>query len=97
MSWLAEMEYDIFRIPKPDVTFYLSVAPELSQKMMENENREKDAHELDFEFQKNSYECANWLAETIPNFIKIDCAPEGQLLSIEAIHSLVYEKVKLVL
>ncbi len=94
MSWLAKMEYDIFGIPKPDLTIYLSIPPKVSQELMENQSRVKDAHEINMDFQVNSYECANWLSETIPNFIKIDCAPDGQLLTIEAIHTLVYEKTK---
>ncbi len=103
LEWLDEMEYNVFKIPRPDIVLYLSVPFELSVKMMKERNKtsarnylgkKKDVHEVDIAFQKNSRKSALWLSETLKNFIKIDCAPKKEILSREEIHELVYEKVK---
>ena len=56
--------------------------------------KKKDVHENDVEHLKNSINSALWLSKTMKNFIKIDCAPEGKILSRETIHGEIYEKVK---
>jgi dTMP kinase len=103
LEWLDEMEYKVFKIPRPDIVLYLSVPFELTVKMMKERNKasqrnylgkKKDVHEVDINFQKNSRKSALWLSETLKNFIKIDCAPKKEILSREDIHTLVYEKVK---
>ncbi len=106
IEWLNEMEYKVFKIPKPDIVLYLSVPLDLSLKMMKERNlaskrnyvgTKKDVHEVDTEFQKNSRASALWLAKTQKNFLKIDCAPKKKILSRDAIHETVYEKVRKVL
>ncbi len=106
LKWLDEMEYKVFKIPRPDIVLYLSVPFEVSFKMMKERNKtsernyvgkKKDVHEVDIEFQKNSRQSALWLSEKLKNFIKIDCAPKKEILSREEIHTLVYEKVKKVI
>lgn len=103
LEWLDEMEYKVFKIPRPDIVLYLSVPFELSVKMMKERNKasqrnylgkKKDVHEVDVNFQKNSRKSALWLSETLKNFIKIDCAPKKEILSREEIHELVYANVK---
>ena len=42
----------------------------------------------------NSRKSALKLEKEIPNFIKIECAEKGKILSREKIHQMVYEKVK---
>ncbi len=103
LEWLDEMEYKVFKIPRPDIVLYLSVPFELSVKMMKERNKasqrnylgkKKDVHEVDVNFQKNSRKSALWLSETLKNFIKIDCAPKKEILSREEIHELVYANIK---
>ncbi len=103
LKWLDEMEYKVFKIPRPDIVLYLSVPFEVSFKMMKERNKtsernyvgkKKDVHEVDIEFQKNSRKSALWLSEKLKNFIKIDCAPQKEILSRGEIHELVYEKVQ---
>lgn len=102
IQWLDEMEYGVFKIPKPDVVLYLSVPFEVSQKMMKERNavskrnyagNKKDVHEVDVEFQKNSRASALWLSKTLSYFKKIDCAPKKHMLTREDIHTVVYEEV----
>lgn len=103
IAWLDEMEYKVFKIPRPDIVCYLSVPLEISIKMMKERNlaskrnylgNKKDVHEVDLDFQKNSRKSALWLSQKIKNFKKIECAKKGDILSRELIHEMVYEEVK---
>jgi dTMP kinase len=41
LDWLYELEYEIFNINKPDLTIFLNVSPEMSQKLvLKKEERE---------------------------------------------------------
>lgn len=106
IKWLDEMEYGVFKIPKPNLVLYLSVPLEISLKMMKERNKtsqrnylgnKKDVHEVDTDFQKNSRASALWLSKTLSNFIKIDCSDKNQIRTREDIHEEVYEKVKKIL
>lgn len=103
MDWLAEMEYGTFKIPKPDITFYLSLPIELVLKLIKERNQEnaraylgkkKDVHEKDKNFLKNSIKSALWLAKTQKGWAKIDCAEDGGIRSRADIHEEVFRKVK---
>jgi dTMP kinase len=103
IEWLDEMEYKVFKIPKPDLVLYLSVPLSVSLAMMKERNatskrnylgKKKDVHEMDTVFQDNSRKSAMWLAKTQKNFIKIDCTAKNKILSREQIHNMIYEKVK---
>jgi len=103
IKWLDEMEYKVFKIPRPDIVLYLSVPLELSLKMMKERNKnskrnyvgnKKDVHEVDTDFQKNSRASALWLSTYLPNFIKIDCSDKKGIKTREDIHKQVYKIVK---
>ncbi len=103
IKWLDEMEYKVFKIPRPDITLYLSLPSDISARFMKERNKKsvrtygggkKDVHEVDLQFQKNSRDSAMWLSKVLKNFIKIDCAPKNLLRTREDIHSEVYQKVK---
>jgi dTMP kinase len=103
LKWLAEMEYEVFKIPKPDIVFYLSVPISVVLKLMAERNmktkriylgKKKDVYEKDLEFLKNSHKSAMWLAKTQKNWIKIECVKNDVLDTRENIHAKVYEKVK---
>lgn len=106
IEWLDEMEYKVFKIPRPSLVLYLSVPLEVSVRMTRERNKtakrnylgnKKDVHEVDIEFQKNSRASALWLSKTQKNFIKIDCAPKSTILPREVIHDEVYKKVSKIL
>ncbi len=107
MEWLSEMEYEVFKIPRPDIVFYLNVPSEFSFKLIKRRNtlgsrsylgkKKKDVHEKDKEFLINSRKSALWLAAREKNWIKIDCVKVGLLETPENIHKDIYEKVKRIL
>lgn len=103
IKWLDEMEYGVFKIPKPNLVLYLSVPLDLSLKMMKERNKnskrnyvgnKKDVHEVDIDFQKNSRASALWLSNYLKNFIKIDCSDKKGMKTREDIHEEVYKLVK---
>jgi dTMP kinase len=106
IDWLDEMEYKVFKIPKPNIVFYLDLPVKLSKSLMKERNKnsvrsylgnKKDLVEKDMEYIENSHKSALWLAKTQKNFLKIDCSVKNQILSRESIHEEVYKKVKLLL
>lgn len=106
LKWLNKMEYEVFKIPRPDITLYLSLPLHIVEILIKERNKasvrtyagnKKDVHEVDLEFKKNSIKSAIWLTKFLKNFIKIDCAPKGEILSREEIHEKIYEKIKKVL
>ncbi len=103
IKWLDEMEYGVFKIPRPNLVLYLSVPLDLSLKMMKERNKnskrnyvgnKKDVHEVDIDFQKNSRASALWLSSYLKNFIKIDCSDKKGMKTREDIHEEVYKLVK---
>lgn len=104
MKWLDKMEYEVFGIPRPDITLYLSLPISIVLDLIKNREsskmkraylkKGKDVHEADENFLINSRKSALKLEKEVKNFIKIDCAKNNQILSREAIHEMIYEKVK---
>ncbi|MFA6353803.1 MAG: dTMP kinase [Candidatus Paceibacterota bacterium] len=107
LKWLAEMEYEIFKIPKPDAIFYLSVPIPIVLTLIHERNKGKkrnylgkkkdkkeDVHEKDVQFLENSRKSALWLAKTQKGWIKIECVKNNILESRENIHQEIYEKIK---
>lgn len=106
MKWLDKMEYEVFNIPRPDITLYLDLPTEIVLKLLKDRNlkleraylkKKKDVHEKDVNFLINSRKSALKLVKEIPNFIKIECFEKGKILSREKIHEEVFKKIKKVL
>ena len=107
IKWLSEMEYGVFKIPKPDVVFYLSVPIPIVLELIKERDKKADrnylgkkkakktdVHEKDVKFLENSRKSALWLAKTQRGWIKIECEKNGAMDSRENIHQKIYEKVK---
>lgn len=107
MKWLDKMEYEVFKIPRPDITLYLDLPTKIVLQLLKDRDsskmkraylkKKKDVHEEDTNFLINSRKSALKLVKEIPNFVKIDCAPGNKILSREIIHQEVYKKVQKVL
>ena len=101
IRWLYELEYDIFGIPKPDINLILHVAPEIGQKLVDKKGHrdyvggnKRDIHEADLEHLKMAEESYLWIVDNYPEFGLIKCVKDGQIMTREEIHQLVWEKVK---
>lgn len=95
-NWLYELEYKLFNIPKPDLSFILHVEAEVAQKMAATRHREdwigktRDIHEEDLNHLKKAEEVYLEIARTFPDFKLIKCTREGEVMSREDIHDLIW-------
>ncbi len=102
MKWLHELEFEIFAIPKPDKVLFLDVPPQVSQKLVEKkESREyitggatKDLHEADENHLKNAYKVAGEILETFPDWERVECCENGDILPIEVITQKILTKIQ---
>jgi len=106
LKWLAEMEYKVFKIPKPDAIIYLDVPIPVVMKLIKGRNQngrrsylgnKKDMAEKDRKYMENSRKSALWLSKTQKGWVKMECMKDGTLETREAIHNKIYEKIKKIL
>ncbi len=103
LKWLDEMEYKVFKIPRPSIVFYLSLPIPIVLKLIKERNqksgraylgKKKDVHEKDKNFLENSRKSALWLAKHDRQYVQIDCARKEEILSREEIHEMIYQKLQ---
>ncbi len=97
LSWLWELEFNIYKIPVPTQVFFLDVKPEIAIEMMKNRDnkfsnkKQKDIHEINRNHLQDSYENALYLVEKY-NWEKIECSTENGIKSLEEINQILYDK-----
>lgn len=100
LDWLYDLEYKVYKIPKPDYVIYLDVHPDISEKLMAGRSNkidgsmEKDIHERDKEHLLKSYQNSKYIAEKY-GWEKIECTSDKEMRSIEDISEEIYEKILL--
>lgn len=99
LDWLDNFEYNIYSLPRPDVTIFLDMPPEFGAELMrERENKfsgesQKDIHERNKEYLKESYDNACFVAEKY-SWQKISCVKDEKIRTIEEINEEIFELVK---
>ena len=100
MSWLFDLEFNIYDLPEPTQVFFLNMPIEVSQKLMKNrENKfsnekEKDIHERNPEYLRESFEAARSLVDKY-NWNEIHCVDKNnELRTIDEIHEEIFNIVK---
>lgn len=109
LKWLYNLEYKIFGIPKPDITFLLKTSPSFSQKLSANITdkakkkkkkiylgfKKQDSHEKDKKHLQNAAKAYLETAKMNPKEIKIiECVKKGKMLAPEIIHQKIWNTVK---
>ena len=97
LDWLYEFEYDKLGLPRPDLTIYLDVPTDFTEKMLrhreQDTNTSADIHEQDTEYlatcRRTGRAAARFYGWTV-----IDCVKDGVMRSIEDIHEEIYRHVK---
>lgn len=101
LEWLEIMEFQIFKIPKPDAIIYLDVPLEATQRLIgEREKRNqakkkyldgaKDVHESNPLHLADAKASAMDLVKRYNNWIKIDCTRDGKLMGKNEIHNIIW-------
>ncbi|MDR2836036.1 MAG: dTMP kinase [Bacteroidales bacterium] len=85
-DWIFELEYNYFKIPKPDLSIFLNVPFEFTKNNLLNKRigndrnylqGKEDIHEANLNFQSQVYKLYNNSIEKDDNFIKLDCFDEN--------------------
>ncbi len=103
LKWLDKLEFEVFKIPRPDVIIFLNVPLSFSLKLLEKKsakekkkylNGKKDAHESDLKHLQNAKRSALNLVKESGNWIDVKCVIGDELLSKGQISELVWEEVR---
>ena len=91
-EWIEELEYEVFSVPRPDITVFLHVPIEISQELINTRAKESeglkstvDLHEEDIEYMKRVQTTYINLAASDNSWHTIKCAKNNQIKSIEEI------------
>ena len=97
LKWLYEFEYDRLGLPRPDLTIYLDVPTEYTEKMMRSREAatgtHADIHEQDLEYLATCRRIGRKAAQFY-GWTVIDCVRDGQMRSIEDIHEEIFRHVR---
>ena len=96
LKWLYEFEYDKLGLPRPDLTIYLDVPTDFTEKLMRHREQDTgtkaDIHEQDTEYLNTCRRTGRAAAEFY-GWTVIDCVKDGAMRSIEDIHEEIYRHV----
>ena len=96
LRWLYEFEYEKLGLPRPDLTIYLDVPTDFTEKLMrsreESTHTHADIHEQDLAYlatcRRTGKAAADYYGWTV-----IQCVEDGNMRSIEDIHEEIYRHV----
>ncbi len=97
LQWLYDFEYDKLGLPLPDLTIYLDVPTDFTEKMLrgreQTTNTKADIHEKDMDYLATCRQTGK-KAAAYYGWQVIQCVRDGAMRSIEDIHSEIYALVK---
>ncbi len=98
--WLDNLEFEMLRIPRPDLNIVLRVPADIAQKLVDGKERrnytdkKRDLHEADLSHMERAVEVYDDLCQLFPkDYSRIDCVRGGVLLSIDDVSKLISEKI----
>ena len=105
LAWLYATEYDVLKVPKPDLVIILRVPAEVGQRLVLEKtqrqylgNAKQDGHEANLQHLKNAEASYLWLARHDPGIHRlIECCVGDELLPPEQIAELVWKEVEKIL
>ena len=99
-AWLDNLEYGIFKIPKPDLNIILHLDAAQAQQLVDQKEsrayingQKRDIHEADLGHLLAAEKIYLEIAHQLPNFALIECANNNQLMSKEQIAQLIWAEV----
>lgn len=98
--WLDHLEFEMLRIPRPDMSFVLRVPAETAQALVDKKgersytDKKRDIHEADLSHLQRAVNVYDDLCQLFPkDFTRIDCVRGDQLLDIDTVQELIWQKV----
>ena len=96
LQWLYDFEYDKLGLPRPDLTIYLDVPTDFTEKLLRHReadtNTKADIHEKDMAYLATCRNTGRKAAQFY-NWTVISCVKDGAMRSIEDIHNEIYGHV----
>ena len=99
--WLDNLEFEMLRVPRPDTSFVLRVPADIAQKLVDQKevrsytDKKRDLHEADIDHLRRSVEVYDDMCQLFPkDFQRLDCTRGDDMLAIETIHDLIWQKVE---
>ncbi len=97
INWIYDFEYNICGIPKPSINIFLHVPAEIAYELISHKlersylkGKKRDIHEADIKHLKHAEQTYLEVCKFFNKDFKIiECATDGKLFSIDAIHQLI--------
>lgn len=94
IKWVAEFEYGLLRIPKPDLNIVLRVPPRVAYHLIGKKStrgylrgKRRDIHEANFTHLSRAAETYDTIVKLFPReFCVVECAPHQVLRNVSDIH-----------
>ncbi|MCL2228793.1 MAG: thymidylate kinase [Firmicutes bacterium] len=98
LKWVDKFEYETLKLPRPDVVFFMDVAPSVSLEIVKQRTTQKtgkkiDIHERDPKHLTDAYNAAKYVAKKF-KWTTVDCVKDGKFKSIEEIHDIIINHIK---
>ncbi len=97
LKWLYDFEYDKLGLPRPDLTIYLDVPTDFTERLLRSREQDThthaDIHEQDVSYlticRETGRKAAKFYGWTV-----VDCVKDGKMRSMEDIHQEIYRLVR---
>ena len=103
LEWLDELEFNIYKIPKPDAVILLHLPCKICQNLVDKkdsrdylEGKKRDVHEDDINHLEDARQNYLYVAKKY-DWKTIECCEEDGLLPIETIHEKIWAYVEKIL
>jgi dTMP kinase len=101
IAWNYNLEYNIFGIPKPDISLILHVTPRVSQELVDKKGareylhgKKRDIHEDDLRHLHDAEQAYLQIAKTFKEYKLIECVEKNKILLPEKIHKKIWHTIK---
>ena len=99
LDWLWDFEFNLYGLPVPTKTFFLSMPPDYALNLIEHRANKfthtarKDIHERDKRHIIDSYNTACDLVNDY-DWYEVKCVKDGELRTVQDIHEEIYQEAK---
>lgn len=99
--WIEQLEFDVYELPKPDLTIFLDVPPNVSSKLILKKDarnytsKKKDLHEEDDSYLAKVYSVFKNMATREKDWVAINCFENGKMLSEAEVFSLIKSELSI--
>lgn len=97
-AWDYNLEYNIFGIPRPDISIILHVTPKISQELVDKKGereylhgKKRDIHEDDLNHLSDAEHAYLQIAKTFKEYKLVECVEKNKILPPKIIHQKIYQ------